>query len=137
MIVDDVSVWVQGMNAYLQEGLLDFKKRPGWDLERKTRGEGFSLAFPKYGPYPNPNPNLNPNLNPIATGGESLLALQNRCDALTCRTIILNLFLGALILIGGVRCGAGPWFRIAMQTAATSQAELPAPKGRNPGQPKL
>ena len=47
-IVEDLDEWINELNKYLQEGILDFKRRPNWDQARSTRG------------------------------GESLMALQNR-----------------------------------------------------------
>ena len=56
-----VPEWVEGMNAYLAAGMADHAARPTWDETRQTRG------------------------------GESLMALQNRC-AMWGRTIVSNCY---------------------------------------------
>ena len=60
--VDSVSEWVAGLNAYLRAGLADHAARPAWDEPvRSTRG------------------------------GESLMALQNRC-AMWGRSVVSNCY---------------------------------------------
>jgi hypothetical protein len=56
-----VSEWADAMNAYLAAGMQDHADRPDWDGERQTRG------------------------------GESLMALQNRC-AMWGRSIVSNCY---------------------------------------------
>lgn len=57
----NVPEWVAGMNAYVAAGLADHAARPDWSADRTTRG------------------------------GESLMALQNRC-AMWGRTVVSNCY---------------------------------------------
>jgi hypothetical protein len=44
-IFESVHEWVQSLNDYLQLGLADFDKRPGWNDERTSRGGECLLAI--------------------------------------------------------------------------------------------